>query len=47
MWGSCFGGGANIGVAAWRAAFVDDNVRRLTFEEPQFLYGVREQKEAI
>ena len=38
--GFVFGGDANIGITAWRAAFLEDNVWRLTFEEPQFLYGV-------
>ena len=38
--GFVFGGDANIGLAPWKTAFNEEMGWELTFEEPQFLYGV-------
>ncbi len=37
--GFVFGGDANITLAPWKTAFGEEAGWKLTFEEPQFLYG--------
>ena len=38
--GFVFGGDADVGLAPWATAFAEEGGWQLTFEEPQFLYGV-------
>ena len=39
--GFVFGGDANVGLAAWNAALRENTAWKVTFEQPDFLYGRR------